>query len=133
MIQWLPFIVYATLIFYISSQPYIGIPEGILLLDPERLILHILEYLPLGILAARAVSKTQKLSKYNQFNSPLLIGAVYGLSDEAHQYFIPGRTPSVFDFMADALGVFLGVIIWIVFLGEFFKKRRLTQTLKSDG
>ena len=38
-------------------------------------------------------------------------GIAYGILDEWHQSFVPGRTPSAGDLVADAAGVFLGV--WI--------------------
>jgi VanZ family protein len=36
------------------------------------------------------------------------IGALYGLSDEWHQSFVPGRQPSAADLAADLVGVILG-------------------------
>lgn len=38
----------------------------------------------------------------------LALGALYGVSDEWHQAFVPGRTPSAADVAADALGTALG-------------------------
>ncbi|MFQ5800747.1 MAG: VanZ family protein [Candidatus Hydrothermarchaeales archaeon] len=121
MFQWLPFIVYAGFIFYLSAQPYIEIPGGILFLDPESLLLHLIEYIPLGFLAARAVSKTPRLSSYDPFFFPVLISATYGLTDEAHQYFVPGRTASLLDATADALGVIFGVCLWGLLFRKFLK------------
>ena len=113
MLQWLPVLVYAGLIFYLSAQPYLTLPGGFLLaIDPEVLVFHLFEYIPLGFLAARAVSKTNRLSSYNPRSFPMFIGAAYGLSDELHQYFVPGRTASPLDAMADTIGVAFGVFIW---------------------
>jgi VanZ family protein len=33
---------------------------------------------------------------------------LYGISDEFHQYFVPGRSVDVYDVLADALGGLLG-------------------------
>lgn len=38
----------------------------------------------------------------------IAIGAAYGISDEWHQSFVPGRVPSVGDWLADVAGVALG-------------------------
>ena len=46
----------------------------------------------------------------------LLFCALYGLSDEFHQSFIPGRTPSVWDLFADTTGAGLAVFLWQQFL-----------------
>ena len=38
----------------------------------------------------------------------ILIVSVYGIIDEIHQSFVPGRFPSVYDWIADTLGAILG-------------------------
>jgi len=42
----------------------------------------------------------------------ILFSALYGLSDEAHQYFVPGRDADVWDGMADLLGSIAGVAVY---------------------
>jgi VanZ family protein len=42
---------------------------------------------------------------------PLLIGFLYAVSDEIHQYFVPGRAMQARDVLIDTSGVLLG--IWI--------------------
>jgi VanZ family protein len=37
---------------------------------------------------------------------------LYGLSDEIHQYFVPGRSADTLDWLADALGGILGAVIY---------------------
>ncbi|GBE17712.1 vanZ like family protein [archaeon BMS3Abin16] len=113
MFYWALVLAYAGFIFYLSSQPYLGVPSEIILLDPMQLSLHLSEYLPLGFLLARAVSKTKNLTLNNSFFLPLFMGVGYGLTDELHQFFVPGRTASIFDAGADTLGVALGVIFWM--------------------
>ena len=45
------------------------------------------------------------------------LAALYGAVDEWHQSFVPGREPSVFDVVTDAVGV--GCVLWItVYLGQ---------------
>jgi VanZ family protein len=43
----------------------------------------------------------------------LLFCLVYGLTDEFHQSFIPGRSVSVFDLLADTGGAVVVVSIWL--------------------
>ena len=38
------------------------------------------------------------------------IGALYAVSDELHQYFVPGRCASVWDVLLDSAGVLCGVL-----------------------
>lgn len=43
----------------------------------------------------------------------ILICTVYGVSDEFHQSFVPNRTPSFFDVLADSLGAVAACIVRI--------------------
>ena len=38
----------------------------------------------------------------------LVAGIVYGLTDEWHQMYVPGRSPELADWLADAAGVVVG-------------------------
>ncbi|RMF90618.1 MAG: teicoplanin resistance protein VanZ [Methanobacteriota archaeon] len=120
MFHWVPFIVYAGFIFYLSSRPDLAVSGPWAGFDPELLILHIIEYAPLGLLATRAVSRSSRLSDFDNFYFPALIGVFYGLTDEVHQLFVPGRTASPFDLMADAVGVLIGVYLWRSASGKRF-------------
>ena len=100
---WLPVIIYIVLIFYFSSLSRIEaietIPEFIL----KDKLLHLIEYSILAILLYRA------LNQYQQFQSTALILAIilstfYGLTDELHQLFVPGRFFSIADLFSDFLG-----------------------------
>jgi len=41
----------------------------------------------------------------------VLVAAAYGVIDEVHQSFVPGRMPSVGDVLADGLGALLAVLL----------------------
>jgi VanZ family protein len=61
------------------------------------------------------------------FSTAALAAVLYGLSDEVHQSFIPGRDASVGDVVADALGALLGAAAWVVgcrVLGRFTSRVR---------
>jgi VanZ family protein len=37
-----------------------------------------------------------------------LVASLYGITDEIHQYYVPGRVASIGDIAADCIGAFLG-------------------------
>ena len=41
----------------------------------------------------------------------VLVATLYGISDEAHQAFVPGRYPDRFDVLADCVGATLAVTL----------------------
>ncbi len=73
---------------------------------------HFTEYLILGVSLFLTV---RDLRKRASFWIPWVIGAVYAVSDEVHQYFVPGRSCEVRDMIIDACGVLVGVAIcrWV--------------------
>lgn len=81
---------------------------------------HMGEYMPFGALFARAIHFTKPT-----LGSKVLIGLglagafFYGITDEWHQSFVEGRSSSVLDVMFDALGGFLGALIYV----KLFKQR----------
>lgn len=90
-------------IFYLSSKPSIPIYINFPNIDK---ILHFFIYFFLGILLS--IIPISKLIL-------ILLGILYGASDEIHQSFVPGRESSFFDFFFDTLGIltaFAGVWYW---------------------
>lgn len=123
-------VLYAVMIFYLSSLPDPEIPEaGLKLLEhfirsmqysdylivfapfysllkkPDKVI-HILLYFGFGImlfLTLKGMGKTKGKALVLSF----FLGVLYGASDEFHQMFVAGRTASAMDLAADAAGVLL--------------------------
>jgi len=106
----LPVIFYASIIYFLSSfkggLPAIGFKTN-------DKVLHIIEFLILGWLTARAIhfGSMEPISQKLLFIS-IIAGILYGASDEIHQYFVPGRSNDWFDWFADGIGVVLGVIVY---------------------
>ena len=71
---------------------------------------HFLEYLVLGISLFWTV---RDLRMRASFWIPWAVGALYAVTDEVHQYFVPGRSCELRDVLIDACGVAAGVaIVW---------------------
>lgn len=59
--------------------------------------------------------KTFDISTKNVLYYSILFGCFYAISDEIHQYFVPGRAAEVRDVFIDTFGVFLMTIIrWLI-------------------
>ena len=108
-------------IFFISHQPgdSFELPE-IINLDK---LLHGIAY---GVLAAAVLYATplELRKKSLSFTAVLAMSTclLYGISDEFHQSFIPGRYASIWDVIADLLGAALVVWLW----------RRRTMAAQGD-
>jgi VanZ family protein len=101
-----------TLIFVLSSRRP---PEAVVSIGIPDWVLHLGEYGVLGLLLAHlAFSVTGGTAVRALVPLPALIGTLYGLSDEWHQAFVPGRDPSAADFAMDAVGSLLGAVaFWL--------------------
>ena len=105
---WLPVYAYLILIFYFSSQSII--PASALLAGKFYIrpyLQHILIYTGLALTIHRAAN-------YSKNNSIFLIifsTTLYGLTDEIHQHFVPGRAFEFLDIGMDFLGAVLAIII----------------------
>jgi VanZ family protein len=76
-------------------------------------VLHAVVYAALGALIARAWWRRarQPITRLRLVLWAALMATGYGLSDEIHQLFVPGRHFDLADLAADALGAVLGAIL----------------------
>lgn len=91
-----------------SSVPGSNIPKAFQL-TPDKLI-HCVEYFVLGIFLSRW-SRLEFSSKRNYVLLTLVIGSLFGILDESYQRLIPGRTPDLWDWVLDTIGVVLSVLV----------------------
>ena len=77
---------------------------------------HFIGYGLLGSVALRgfAGARWQGVTSSAAWRS-VLLSSLYGITDEYHQSFVPGRTPAVDDWIADTAGATIAalVILWI--------------------
>ncbi|MCQ2497754.1 MAG: VanZ family protein [Lachnospiraceae bacterium] len=57
----------------------------------------------------------------------ILVVALYAISDEVHQIFVPGRGPGVRDVIIDSTGGILGCLLMLLIIKKIAKKRRNEQ------
>jgi len=107
------------------------VPEAFPGVEGSDKIIHFCEYYILGYLIFRtmAVWKGKKVSRQAPWIT-VLIGALYGLSDEWHQSFVPGRDCSGYDAAADVLGVFCAAITFTAVRNGWIRLRVIENWLE---
>lgn len=110
--HWLPLLLYAAGIFLVSSLPK---PPPLPSVAGADKGLHFVAYAGLAVLCARAFRRRWPgLSPWGVGNLSLLAAAFYGLTDELHQAFVPGRTADPADWLADSLGAAAGTLAYLL-------------------
>ena len=100
-------------IFYASNTPGKDIPP---LFPYQDLVYHFSAYLALSFFFSRALNKSKtSLSLAKIFIFAVVFAVIYGISDEFHQAFVPGRSVSAFDVLIDTLGGLTGssIFLWL--------------------
>jgi len=96
---WAPVLAYASLIFYLSSIPSSGLPEW----NFDLSILHVPLFFGLSYLILRALP-SRGVPLWRLFALSIAVSTLYGVTDELHQLFVPGRTFSLMDMLFDFIG-----------------------------
>ena len=111
---WLPAVLYAGMIFYMSSQSH---PEeqlpSFVLKDVSDKVLHAVEYAVLGGLCYRTFrwGVNGPVASYALLFA-IVTASIYGITDEVHQFFVPLRESSWLDWLADTAGATIGALSW---------------------
>jgi VanZ family protein len=113
-----PLVIYWIILLTATSFPTINVPTT----DVSDKVYHFAAYFGLGVLLNLTLIFQNKyivLKRKNSFYT-LLIGSLYGIFDEVHQYFIPGRSMEFLDFAADFVGLVLAVL-FVLFLLRLYR------------
>lgn len=153
-------ITYAALIYYLSSLSSINIPTDFLtgslahqvkdFLEQNGLsfiidfmfycyynldkIQHIVLYFGFGIVLYLTFfnSKKQSLKKYAAIFA-IFVGILYGITDEYHQSFVPGRVASTADLFANGIGVTIAqIVILVLIFVKLTSRKSKSSTLTDD-
>lgn len=102
---WAPVAAYMAGLFALSAQPVLPDPTS----SPDWLQ-HGLAYAGLAVVSLRALAggRWSRVTR-GTLVAAWLIAALYGVSDEFHQSFVPERTSDIRDVIADAAGAALGL------------------------
>ena len=84
-----------------------------------RKLAHFTEYLILGILTYNLIKSYNKKTYI-----AIIICILYAISDEIHQYFVPGRSCQILDMTIDSIGSLTGIYI-LKIINKYKIKRRV--------
>lgn len=107
-LRWLLVLGYAAVIFWLSHQPQLPTTPG------GDKTAHVVAYAGLGFLLALALAPGRTVVVRTL--SAWAIGSLYGISDEWHQSFVPGRDASAADMLADMIGSGVGALSFVVWM-----------------
>ncbi len=86
-----------------------------------RKIAHFTEYTVLGFFMCGAIHFSFEKKR---FYVPLIPCALYAVSDEIHQYFVPERACRIFDVFIDTCGSLTGILIFLLIALILTKRKR---------
>jgi len=101
-------ILIAGLIYYLSDTPSSGFPSGLGIMTK---IYHLGIYALLGFFIFLTIVRGKINNKYLIIIA-LLLGIAYGISDEIHQFFVPGRHCTFRDVFIDTTGVLISTVFY---------------------
>ena len=103
--RWIPSFLWVVLILIGTSWPRIKLGPDDLPLDK---IAHFTSY---GVLAALTLRATLGWHRWGTLAAVVAAIALFGAVDEWHQAFIPGRSTSLADWIADVSGAVVGTLV----------------------
>jgi VanZ family protein len=95
-------------VFVLSSVPGTDLPS--MPAPGADKLVHGGVYVVLGALCLRGIRRTSSLAGARAVLLAAAIAALYGVTDELHQFFTPNRTPDWRDAAADAAGGLAGAL-----------------------
>jgi len=101
-------VAWAGLLYYLSDQPALHVPP---LFPGQDKLFHAAVYAVLGILVTGTLRPERGSGSRRQVWLAAALVAGYGILDEFHQSFVPGRSAEFFDVVADVAGGLLGIAI----------------------
>ena len=95
----------------------------------DDLLKHAIVYAIFGFFIARALFNQGRYGRLKEYYLifAFIFGTLYGISDEFHQYFVPGRTADPLDALADCFGIMVGSVVF------YFKIRRDTLRKRNKS
>jgi len=93
---------------------------------------HLIEYGILSFLFLRAfMNSSRRILSGDAVFFTVLATIIFGLTDEIHQAFVPGRSSNIFDWLFDSIGAVAGVLALRLWL-KIYAKVRFTKSKNTN-
>jgi VanZ family protein len=118
---YIPLTVFWIILFILTTIPADIVPQ---FFNAQDKLEHFSAYFLLSILLCLTLhfqSKNAQLSNHAVLFTFILV-LTYGIIDELHQSFIPGRTADITDWLADSFGASFGIWLCSRFIKSYFSK-----------
>ena len=114
---YVPLVLYWILLFTATSLPAAHVPSFAV----TDKIKHFSAFFGLSILLSLTILYQHKVLLFKKYflSIAVIISSFYGLLDEIHQSFVPGRSSEFLDWVADSLGAAAGVLLVYYLLKKF--------------
>ena len=114
---YIPLIVYWIMLFIATTVPVSNLPS----VAVSDKIKHFSAFFGLSVLLSLTLIYQSKVLLFKKYFlvAALVISSIYGLLDEIHQSFVPGRNSEFLDWVADSLGAAAGAFIVFYLLKKF--------------
>lgn len=107
-VSWFITIIIAIVIFYVSSLTFLG-PVGKSNIYSTLYHISSFFFFAFFLQIALVKGKNKKLILL-----AFLIATFYGVTDEFHQLFVPGRSANIFDVFIDAIGITYSALFYLI-------------------
>ncbi|MBR6153422.1 MAG: VanZ family protein [Treponema sp.] len=109
---------------YLSSQPHVPLPD----FNMSDKVVHLACFAGFSFFTAMAFfglkpSDGRKSTIVKRILLPVLVISLYGIIDEIHQSFVPGRSCSILDWCADTVGALIGSTLFF-FLVKLLSRKK---------
>jgi len=112
-LYWLPALVWAGVIFGLSSMSEPPKPGPVAEMPGWTFLAHWVEFFLLGALLFRAGGTIKGWRPSSVYIFAAIVGILYGVTDELHQAFVPERQVDALDWLVDCLGASVGALVML--------------------
>ncbi|MGD8781845.1 MAG: VanZ family protein [Ignavibacteria bacterium] len=123
---YLPLVIYWLSLILFTSIP-INVKKSF---EHQDKLNHLIAFAGLSVLLQLTLHFQGNFEKINKRHATftIIIASIYGALNEITQLFIPGRFGDIFDWVADLIGILIGV-----FITSYFIKQADKNSIKLNG